>query len=520
MNLSKAAIGQQAHNTPAALALEIIGAPLKECPQTQWTYAQLDCTIRAIAGGLIKKGMKPGDFLLLRLHSDAAFALTFFGAIAAGLVPIPLSAHLTTSELEFFAKDTKHHKGATWWACARDLPCPDETNPHVITQADILAFMHEPPITDYYESQPNDPAYLIYTSGTTSHPKGVLHAHRTLQGRIPMQQGWHHIKHGDRVLHAGDFNWTYTLGVGLMDPWLQGATALIYHGEKSPSLWPNLIQTHQATIFVAVPGVYRKILKYSQPTKQHMASLRHGLSAGEALSKQVNTEWKTQTGCSLYEAMGQSEISTYVSTAPNISVPEQAKGRIQKGRRVVILPLEPLPKDAALTPLEPNQQGLIAIHNTDPGLMLSYWQRDKEQKQQFRGPWFITGDIGSIDEEQNLTHFGRADEIMNAGGYRVSPIEIETLLLSHEYVQEAAVYEKQIRPDLSIIAAVIVLNKPTNKRKDHPIKNHEIKDQIMQLLTNQLAPYKHPKDLTIVTSLPRNKAGKVDKSQLFIQPTT
>jgi len=520
LNLSKAAIALQAHKTPTALALEIIGTPLKDCEQTQWTYAQLDNTIRSIAGALIKKGMKPGDFLLLRLNSDAAFALTFFGAIAAGLVPIPLSAHLTTSELEFFAKDTKHAQCATWWACAPNLPCPDKSTPHIISQAEILSFMQAPPVPDYYESHADDPAYLVYTSGTTNHPKGVLHAQRVLQGRVPMQQGWHHIKQGDRVLHAGDFNWTYTLGVGLMDPWVQGATALIYQGEKSPALWPPLIESHQVTIFAAVPGVYRQVLKYGNPTKQNMASLRHGLSAGESLPKQVHTEWKNQTGCSLYEAMGQSEISTYVSTAPNIEVPEGAKGRIQKGRNVVILPFEAISsstapntgltiKETDLTPLAANQKGLIAIHNSDPGLMLCYWQREEQQKQQFCGPWFLTGDIGTIDDNQNLTHYGRYDDIMNAGGYRISPSEIEALILSHNQVEEAAVYEKPIRPGLSIIEAVIVLNNP-KKNKNYS----NIKDQIMQLLAKHLAPYKHPKAITIVPSLPRSKAGKVDKGKL------
>lgn len=503
-NLSYEAIGKQAKSTPNAPALEIIGPLLKNFPQQQWTYEQLDTSIRAIAGGLIKKaegaGIHPGDFLLLRLNSDATFALTFFAAIAAGFVPIPLSPQLTDEELRFFMRDTE----AKWAALAPNLTLPADSKLKTISDTKILSFMQTEPPASYHQTLEEDPAFLIYTSGTTSKPKGVLHAHRVIIGRRPMVKGWHQITANDRVLHAGDFNWTYTLGIGLMDPWAQGATALIYHGEKHSKLWPAIISENKVSIFAGVPGVYRQILKYGTPTRSQLKTLHHGLCAGEALSKELSNQWQQTTGIPLYEAMGQSEISTYVSTAPGIKVPSKAKGRIQQGRNIVILG-----KDTTnTTPLPANEVGLIAVHKSDPGMMLSYWRAEQEQAPHFRGPWFITGDLGSLDKANNLTHVGRKDEMLNASGYRVSPAEVETALLACPLIAEAAVYQQNMANNLAIISAAIVKNQNATQPDEQIIAT------IKAHLSEKIAPYKHPKQFIFIETLPKNKAGKLSRKLL------
>jgi acyl-coenzyme A synthetase/AMP-(fatty) acid ligase len=115
---------------------------------------------------------------------------------------------------------------------------------------------------DYADTAADEPAFLIYTSGTVGRPKGVLHGHRTAWGRRPMYQGWYGITERDVILHAGAFNWTYTLGVGLIDPWANGATAVLYNGPSDPAVWPELIARFSVTIFATVPSLYRRILKY------------------------------------------------------------------------------------------------------------------------------------------------------------------------------------------------------------------------------------------------------------------
>ena len=252
----------------------------------------------------------------------------FFAAIAGGFVALPLSDQLTTTELGTLLEDS----GAAAVATAQALP--EEIIPEgtiTFSAADVAAMLKHPTRLDYALTLPDDPAFMVYTSGTTARSKGVLHAHRSAWGRRPMYQGWYGIGPDDRMLHAGAFNWTFTLGVGLTDPWANGATAIVCTGDKRPELWPGLIAATGATLFAAVPGVYRQILKYARPEPQALGRLRHGLMAGETPPAGLIEDWTSATGRPLYEALGMSEISTYISTGP--SVPSSAGNRRQGANR-------------------------------------------------------------------------------------------------------------------------------------------------------------------------------------------
>ena len=512
-NLTQHMISPSALATPDALALEILGPEVTGCLQTKWSYHELERDISCLAHGLKNAGIKQGERVLLRLHSNITFVFSFFASIAIGAIPVPVSPKATAKELAFYLNDTN----AAWILKGNALNCLSDIKTHQIDEAKIWELIDQAKNKDdwkafnYAQTKREDPAFLIYTSGTTSWPKGVLHAQRVIKGREPMRDGWHDIRHGDRVLHAGDLNWTYTIGVGLMDTWTGGATACLYQGEKSRTIWPSIIKTLKPTIFAAVPGVYRQTLKYSDLEAEDLASLRHGLSAGEELPVKLKRDWQEATGCPLYEAMGQSEISTYVSTAPGLKVPEGAKGRIQPGRKVVILPPidpdNPHSENEGINPLKNGEIGMIAIHQEDPGLMLGYWREHRPVRENFRGPWFLTGDLGSIDHRGNLTHHGRADELMNPSGYRVSPREVEAVLHQLEQIEDAAVFARQIRPDLNIISALLVMKTPP--------ENREMQFKLIkQHMAENLAPFKQPKDYELVDELPRNKAGKLIRSQL------
>jgi 4-hydroxybenzoate-CoA ligase len=190
---------------------------------------------------------------------------------------------------------------------------------------------------EFENTAADDPAFLIYTSGTSGTPKGVLHAQRAAAARAPMYQGWYGIHADDRLLHAGAFNWTYTLGVGLMDPWANGATSVVYDGPRDPQIWPEILTASNATLFAAVPSLYRRILKYGEVSEGSFPNLRHGLTAGEALPAELYHAWKARTGRELYEALGMSEISTYLSSSPIVPVKPGSPGRPQTGRKVAIL---------------------------------------------------------------------------------------------------------------------------------------------------------------------------------------
>lgn len=495
-NMAAYCLGRAAAERPNAAGLVVIDDPASATPAELWTFAELQDSVLRIAHGLKTMGLEPGARILLRLENTSAFALLFFGAIAGGYVPLPTSTQLTEEEARFLLEDC----GAQAIAIAPTLAMGDLPNGVRVIAADEIAHMIANGARgDYADTAADDPAFLIYTSGTTANPKGVLHAQRSAFGRRPMYQGWYGIGSDDRMLHAGAFNWTFTLGTGLTDPWANGATAIIYTGEKDPGLWPRLIRQTGATLFAAVPGLYRQILKYAGADARDLGQLRHGLMAGETPPPGLFEEWSGVTGRPLYEALGMSEISTYVSTGPSVPRKPGTIGKPQPGRRIAVLGLE-----GGEEPLLPGAEGLLAVHRSDPGLMLGYWNRPDEEAQVYRGDWFIGGDIATIDADGYVAHHGRANDIMKALGYRVSPLEVEAVLAKHPSVAEVACREVRVRADVSVIGAFIVPASGTT------LDTAELE----RFAAEHLATYKRPRLFVAVERLPRTANGKVVRALL------
>ncbi len=495
-NMAAYCIGRAAAERPDAPALVVVADAGADTPAELWTFAELEDAVLRIAAGLRARGLQPGARILIRLENTSAYALLFFGAIAGGFVPLPTSTQLTAPETRFLLEDS----GAEAVACGRDLGLGAlPAGVQLIESEEIARMIADGDRGTYADTAADDPAFLIYTSGTTARPKGVLHAQRSAFGRRPMYQGWYGIRPDDRMLHAGAFNWTFTLGTGLTDPWANGATAIIYTGEKDAGLWPRLIAQTGATLFAAVPGLYRQILKYGKPTRDNLGALRHGLMAGETPPPGLFEEWTARTGREIYEALGMSEISTYISTSPTVPRKPGTIGKPQPGRRVAILGL-----DGGTEPLPPGEDGLLAVHRSDPGLMLGYWKRPQEEADVYRGDWFVGGDIATMDADGYVAHRGRANDLMKALGYRVSPLEVEAVLLQHPAVAEVACAEARVREDVSVIAAFIV---------PHAGTRPDTKD-IERFAAERLAAYKRPRVITFVDALPRTPNGKVMRAQL------
>jgi acetyl-CoA synthetase len=494
-NMAAYAIGRAAAARPQHPALLVMADPDGD-PAETWTFASLEDAVLRMAGALQAVGLKPGTRILIRLENTSAYALLFFGAIAGGFVPLPTSAQLTAHEVQFLLDDSDAEAIALGHELGlRKVPA----GVHVFDAEAVARMLREGPRAEYADTAADDPAFLIYTSGTTALPKGVLHAQRSAFGRRPMYQGWYGIGATDRMLHAGAFNWTFTLGTGLTDPWANGTTSIIYTGEKDPALWPRLIARTGATLFAGVPGVYRQILKYASPNRDDLGVLRHGLMAGEAPPPGLFEEWTSRTGRPLYEALGMSEISTYVSSGPDVPRKPGAVGKAQPGRRLAVLPL-----DSGNDPLPAGEEGLLAVHRSDPGLMLGYWRRPQEEREVYRGDWFVGGDIAVIDREGYVFHRGRATDLMKALGYRVSPLEVEAAISEHPSVAEVACAEVKVRADISVIAAFVVPNAGIEADAA----------DIERFAAERLAAYKRPRSIVFVGSLPRTANGKIMRQAL------
>ncbi len=499
---------------------------------TTWTYGEAWERVERTGRDLLALGLERGDRVLIRLPHSPEYAFAFLGATAAGLVPIPASPQLTEEEANFLLEDSQaavvvtpegvlrqaqdERRGLTQDERTREAPTP---SPLVALRQAQGERTEKTPLPspqllgrgDGGEGQTDaeDPAFLIYTSGTTARPKGVLHAHRALRGRALMRDSWQGFGPGDVTLHAGTLNWSYTLGVGLLDPWAAGAHAVLFGGEYDAAGWPRLIERLGVTVFVAVPTVYRQLLKYGDASRLRGSRLRHGLCAGEPLPIALLEEWRAATGLELFESLGMTEVSTYISSGPSTPVRPGSPGRPQPGRRVAILPED---EDApnALEPLPPGEVGLLAVHRSDPGLMLGYWRRPEEEAAVFRGEWFTGGDLAAIDEDGYVWFHGRADDVIKSFGYRLSPVEIEAALASAPGVAEVAVVGVAVDESKTLVTACVV-------RADGPEGAATDEAALASHAERHLAGYKRPHQYRFVDSLPRTRNGKVLRRALVQQ---
>ncbi|NNJ92108.1 MAG: AMP-binding protein [Gammaproteobacteria bacterium] len=459
------------------------------------------------------------DRVLICLKNSLAYPIAFFGCIKRGAIAVPTSTLLSGSEVKYLAMDSQakalvlslasysgllpyietmdnlQHVIVAGIDSVEDLPKPNGVTVHSLVE--ILAETDK--IPNHYESKSGEPAYLVYTSGTTGFPKGVLHSHRSLIGREPASQYWFSFEGQERIMHSGKFNWTYVLGSALMDPLYHGHTVVAYEGKNSPDVWVNLIKQHKCTIFIGVPTIYRQIIQKTEFTLDDCPSLRHCMSAGEHLSSEMITAWQERFRQDIYEAIGMSEFSYYISHSKFRPIRPGSAGFVQPGHRVQILDPETLEE------VGPEEEGMICISEDDPGLFLEYWQLEEETRKARRNGYFFTGDFAKRDKDGYIWFLGRRDDIINTFGYRVSPHEIERVMKTHPLVADCVAFGLDVAVGKTIVAIAIMA---------HGEVSAEQEEEILVYGQNNLARYKCPKQLYVMDEYPKTKNGKVLRKTL------
>lgn len=446
---------------------------LRKSGSERWSYGRLRDAVLRIAGGLLAHGLTPGDTVLLRLGNTVEFPLAFLGAVAAGLVPAPTSAALNGQEIDRIAKALQ----PKITIAGTGIALPSDASAVALSDLPRVSGLDAPTKTEY-----DDPAYIVFTSGTSGKPVGVVHAHRAIHARRFMWQGWYGLGSADRMLHAGAFNWTYTLGTGLMDPWSAGAAALVPASETAPDLLALFLRRHEASIFAASPGLFRRLLRVESLV---LPNLRHGLSAGERLPDSLRRRWHEAVGTDIHEAFGQSECSTFISGSPERPAETGSLGFTQPGRAVAVLgDSEPVPRGT---------RGEIAVHRDDPGLMLGYLNGELP----LDGDWFRTGDMAVMRDSGAIEYLGRKDDVLTAGGFRVSPVEIEEAMLEIVGIRDAAAVDHAIDGETVVIAL--------HYASDAPLDEAILRAHAEAVL----ARHKQPRVFRHHAELPRNPNGKL-----------
>jgi acyl-coenzyme A synthetase/AMP-(fatty) acid ligase len=496
-----------------------------ELGTSEITFKELAKKTDQFAQLLVNNEFKKEDRVLIRLPNSIDYPISFLGAMKASCISVPTSTLLTAEEVLYLAKDSGAKGIVTdkvMWKTLKTLDLPESLHYIFLTGDgeieelerykvfdlnDALASIKE--IKLEINTQANDPAYLVYTSGTTGYPKGVLHAHRAIIGRKPASKFWFDfVGDDDRIVHSGKFNWTYVLGSGLMDPLYLGKTIVVYEGKNQADTWLKLIQKHKATIFIGVPTIYRQILQKTEFTNNDVPSLRYCMSAGEHLSDEVLNQWRERFNQDIFEAVGMSEFSYYLSENKYNPIRPGSAGFPQPGHDIKLLDPENL-QEVGL-----GEEGMICVPDSDPGLFLKYWNLPDETKKHLHDGWFFTGDYAKYDKDGYIWFLGRKDDIIKSFGYRVSPYEIERVYKSHPDVSDCAAVGEEVEKD-KLLVVVYVL--PHDEKDPDP-------NELLKFGQQHLAAYKAPKTVYLTREFPKTKNGKIlrkniEKSMAFNQST-
>ncbi|NVJ50728.1 MAG: acyl-CoA synthetase [Gammaproteobacteria bacterium] len=484
------------------------------------TYQGLYEQTSAFANLLANLKFSIGERVLIRLPNSLEYPTAFFGALKYGAVAVPTSTLLAADEVAYLANDSGAralvtHKSMWPELSAALAECPALKQVFLTGEGALHELPTVPGLqlidldlelkcqrTEFVprDTQAEDPAYLVYTSGTTGFPKGVLHAHRALIGRLPASEHWFDFAGDDRICHSGKFNWTYVLGSALMDPLFNGKTVVVYEGPNNPQTWPDLIKKHDCTIFIGVPTIFRQIIQKTQLTHRDVPSLRHCMSAGEHLSDEMLLAWRERFDQEVYEAIGMSELSYYISQNKDNPIKPGAAGFPQPGHNVQLLNEE-------FEPVAPGEEGMICIPLDDPGLFLQYWRLPEETAKARQHGYFLTGDYARQDEQGYIWFIGRKDDIINTFGYRVSPHEIERVMKTHPAIADCVALGETIAKDKTLVSICVIL---------HP-GSEASEEELLAFGAEHLAKYKAPKIVHFLPDFPRTKNGKVLRKQLIKQ---
>ena len=498
-------------NTPVAQAIAMI---VEDDVQgtSQITFEQLAKRTDQFAQLLRNLQVNVGERVLIRLPNCLDYPTAFLGTMKRGAISVPTSTLLTAEEVAYLARDSNAAVLVTdkaAWPALQDhlsgLPnlkhvflsgTGDIAKHATLNVCDLASQLSAiETCSGTHPTAAEDPAYLVYTSGTTGYPKGVLHAHRALIGREPAAKYWFNFSDNlqDRIMHSGKFNWTYVLGTGLMDPLYLGKTVIVHEGKNDADLWTRLIAKHSATIFVGVPTIYRQIIQKSSAQQADVPSLRHCMSAGEHLSDEVLQQWRARFGQDIYEAVGMSEFSYYLSQSTFRPIRAGSAGFPQPGHAIKLLNPETLEE------VEQGEEGMICVPDNDPGLFLRYWNLDEETAKYKHDGWFFTGDYARYDEDGYIWFLGRKDDIIKSFGYRVSPYEIERVYKSHPAVADCAAVGEELEKDKLLVVTYVILQ-----------PNLEVTaDELLAFGKQHLAAYKTPKTVYLTKDFPRTKNGKI-----------
>jgi acetyl-CoA synthetase len=486
-----------------------------------YTYWDLQQAANRLSNALAALGVKRGDRVAIILPQRPETAIAYIAVFQMGAIALPLSHLFGPDALEYRMEHAEASVAIVEPATIANLWAIRERLTHlrrligvggaiergVLQWQDLLANAS----TRFHgvDTHADDPALIIYTSGTTGPPKGALKAHRTLIGNVPGFVHSHDFfpRTGDMFWSPADWAWTGGLMDALLPSMMFGVPILGYRGRFDAEKAYYLIEKYGVRNSFLFPTALKLMMKaVPEPKKKYDFDLRSVMSAGESVGVTV-FEWaKEHLGVTINEMFGQTEINYVVGNCQSAWPAKPGSiGRPYPGHRVAVI-------DDKGNDLPSGELGEVAIHRnfngqSDPVFFLEYWKNPQATKEKFIGDWGCTGDQAKMDEDGYLWYQGRSDDVIKSAGYRIGPAEIESCLVKHPAVQNAAVIGKPDAARGAIIKAFVVLQQGFSPTES-------LVGEIQSHVRGRLAPYEYPREIEFIDALPMTTTGKVQRKEL------
>ncbi len=479
------------------------------------SFDQVRDSSNRAANLLASLGMAPGTAVIVMLPRIPEWHIFTVGALKAGLVVIPSSTLLRPKDIVYRAD----HSGASAIVASdeqlatvdsvRDqLPGVSQflqvcRQPGVVAKGwlDFCGALEQCPDDDaaHYPTRASDPALVYYTSGTTGPPKAVLHTHAYTFAQRYSSLFWHGVREGDRVWTTSDTGWAKAAYGVIFGPWSWGAEVFLYDGPFEPRNQLRLLGEVAPQVFCAAPTEFRLLIK-EDLSALRVPTLRECVSAGEPLNPEVIRAWRDATGATIRDGYGQTETILLVGNFPGVPVRPGSMGLAMPGHDVDVI-------DAEGGILPAGEVGDIALRGRPPGLFTEYWKDEAATRRCRRGDWYLTGDRAYRDEDGYFWFVGRSDDVIISAGYRIGPFEVESALIEHPDVVEAAAVAAPHPDRGAIVKAYVVLRSG--------VEGSDALVQALQRHVKQVtAPYKYPRAIEFVASLPKTVSGKIRRVDL------
>jgi acyl-coenzyme A synthetase/AMP-(fatty) acid ligase len=446
----------------------------------EWTFAEVNDLSSRFARTLSERGVGKGDVVLTLMGNTAEWVFALVACWRIGAVALPCNEQLT-------ARDLKERIGLVGPKAAvvdpRDAATLEAAGFEgvVLELPDASAFDADP--AEAVPLRPDEPALIVFTSGTSGKPKPVRHGQRYLAAQAIQAEYWFGAREGDLCWCTAASGWSKSSRNAFVAPWVRGAAAFLHDARFDPAERLDVIERERVTVLCMAPTEYRAIAKRAQ--LRPLPGLRHAVAAGEPLNAEIVELWRDQVGVAIHDGYGQTETGALTGMPIGEPVRPGSMGKPLPGFRMWI-------EEGELV-LDPATVPTITIDAP-------------------RGTW-RTGDRVRSDDDGYLWFEGRADDVIISAGYRIGPFEVESALVSHPAVAEAAAVAAPDDVRGAVVRAIVVL-------RDGFAAGDDLARELQEHVREETAPYKYPRIVEFADSLPKTVSGKIKRAELRDGPAS